>query len=83
MVLIVSEQRKGDRTHEIQMWLIQNEKKMNVTHWIAIDDLPLHKMNAKLMQNHFVQTDMHKGLLDEHIEECVELLSVKTCGLYQ
>lgn len=64
---------KSSRTHEIKYWLAINQNRLNVTNWIAIDDLPLD-----LDKNHFIQTKIEYGLTNHHINQCVNLLNAKT-----
>eukprot|EP01084_Bolivina_argentea_P282505 483588_1 len=66
---------KSNRTHEIKYWLAINTKKLNVINWIAIDDIPLHEYDKKLMKNHFIHTNIQTGLTDNLVKECVCLLN--------
>jgi hypothetical protein len=49
--------------------------KLKPTHWVAIDDLPLH-INDK-MTDHFVETSDDVGLTESHIKEMARILGVE------
>lgn len=61
----------GDRTMEISSWLKQN----NVTNWVALDDLPLHRLDENLMDGHFVHTNPHLGFTKEDLEKAIQILN--------
>lgn len=55
---------RKQRAEEINDWLSHHP---DVTQWVAIDDLDL-----KPYLEHFVQTDYHKGLLEEGIQAQIQ-----------
>lgn len=66
------------RTDEIASFMKdyrKNNKDLNISHWIAIDDINLSKWNAKLMKDHFVHTSLLKGLTQFDVEKAIQLLN--------
>ena len=66
------------RTDEIASFIKdyrKNNKNINISNWIAIDDINLSKWNPKMMKNHFVHTSLLKGLTEFHVEKAIHLLN--------
>ena len=71
-----------ERPAEIIKWMVDVKQRygLEVSGWIAVDDMPLEQMQPVLMHGHCVLTSIQRGFERHHIAQGERLLLSSTCG---
>eukprot|EP01084_Bolivina_argentea_P121910 216058_1 len=66
-----------NRVDEIEMFMNEYNKNndIQISKWIAIDDMDLMKYNPKLITKHFIHTTQQYGLTSQHVKQAIKLLN--------
>ena len=64
---------RGDRVDEILLWKTEAvaQRRLKVAAWLAIDDMDLQRMNARITEQNLVRTDDAEGLTEAIATEAI------------